>query len=279
MEMLYGMQEILDFLLNSHIANVRKAINDMIIVDPYLLNLNDIKKPKYGALIRLRRPAWGRGVEKVAQQLVVTDITQHNVADGNFVMNFMDQLMGADESMRGSMRKSGPERLTKSEFQGTRAGAMTRFERVARLIGIQGMQDIGYMFAYHTQQFMSQSTYVKTVGRWQEVLEKEFGISGQRMKVSPFDLLIDYDTIVRDGTVPGGNFSEGWLELFRIVGGDPQLAQKFDIVRIFKHIARNMGAKNVDEFEHKHIPNMNAQVMPDAQVAAQAQQGNLIPMR
>jgi hypothetical protein len=279
MEMLYGTQEILDFLMNSHIANVRKAINDMIIVDPYLLNLNDIKNPKYGALIRLRRPAWGRGVEKVAQQLAVTDITQNNVADGSFVMNFMDQLMGADESMRGTMRQGGPERLTKSEFQGTRAGAMSRFERIARIIGIQGMQDLGYMFASHAQQFMDEETYVKTTGRWQETLQNEYGYEGNRMKVTPFDLLIDYDVIVRDGTVPGGNFSESWITLFQTIAQQPQLAQSFDIVKIFKHIARNLGAKNVGDFENKQIPNVAARSMPDEQVEEQARQGNLVPIR
>ena len=71
----YGLQEILDYLLNSHIANLRKAVNDMIIVDPYQVNVNDLKNPKEGAIIRLRRPAWGRGVKDVAQQLTINDIT------------------------------------------------------------------------------------------------------------------------------------------------------------------------------------------------------------
>jgi len=43
MEVLYGLQHTLDFLFNSHLANVKKAINDMLVVDPYLVNIMILK--------------------------------------------------------------------------------------------------------------------------------------------------------------------------------------------------------------------------------------------
>ena len=278
LEIEYGLQEILDWLLNSHVANVRKAINDMIIVDPYLVNINDIKDPGPGALIRLRRPAWGRGVDKVAQQLVVQDITRNNIGDAGFIMQMMNQVGGTDNPMQGNLRQGGPERLTKSEFQGTMAGAINRMERIAKVIGLMGMQDIGYFFAHHTQQFMSQEVYMKTTGRWQETLVNEFGnkIKNGRMKVTPWDILVDYDIQIRDGSVPGGNFSESWIQLYQILAQNPQLANQFEMVRIFKHIARGLGAKNVEDFERisKGVP---TQTMEDGQVEQGVQAGNLIP--
>jgi hypothetical protein len=57
LEILKGLQGVLDWLFNSHVANVRKAINDVLIVDPYLVNINDLKDPEPGKLVRLRRPA------------------------------------------------------------------------------------------------------------------------------------------------------------------------------------------------------------------------------
>uniref|UniRef100_A0A6M3JTD4 Portal protein n=1 Tax=viral metagenome TaxID=1070528 RepID=A0A6M3JTD4_9ZZZZ len=275
MELTNGMQETLDWLFNSHIANVRKAINDMIIVDPYLVNMKDLKDPRPGALIRLRRPAWGRGVDKVAQQLTISDITRTNIADSAYIVQWMQKIGGSgDESSMGSLRAGGPERLTKAEFQGTRFGTMSRFERMAKMIGLQGMQDIGYMFASHTQQLMSMETYVKTAGRMQEDLEKEFG--RDRIRVTPFDLLINYDVFVRDGSVPGGNFADVWVQMFKIIGESPELAKEFDTVRIFKHIARNLGAKNVDDFVRK-TP-MNAQLSSGENIDRQVSKGNLVPI-
>jgi len=247
----------------------------MLVVDPYLVNINDLKDPRPGALIRLRRPAWGRGVDKVVQQLMVNDITRANIGDSSYITSMMDRVSGADQSMQGALRMGGPERLTRSEFQGTRGSAMSRLQHMSMVIGMQFMQDIGTMFAVHTQQYMSQDTYVRIIGRNEETLSKIFGTKSA--KVSIFDLAINYDLIVRDGSIPGGNFSEAWIEMFKIIGTTPELMQQFDVTRIFMYIANQLGAKNVEDFR-RNIDQTNAQVMPDEQVAQQAQAGNLVPL-
>ena len=275
LEILYGLQHTLDFLFNSHVANVRKSINDMFVVDPYLININDLKDPEPGKLIRLRRPAWGRGVDKVVQQLQVNDITRNNIADSAYITQWMDKISGADQSMMGALRQGGPERLTRSEFQGTRGSAISRLQRVASIIGMQFMQDIGYMFAVHTQQYMSQDTYVKTIGRNQEKLTKIFG-KQERVPVTPYDLAIDYDVLVRDGSIPGGNFSEVWVQLFQIIAGSEELTREFDTFRIFSYIASELGAKNIEDFK-RNADRVQPTVMGDEEVARGVEQGNLVP--
>lgn len=274
LEILDGLQGVLNWLFNSHIANVRKAINDMLVVDPYLINMNDLKDPKPGKLIRMRRPAWGRGVKDAVAQLGVTDVTQGNIKDSALIVQWMQKIGGADESMMGAQRKGGPERLTGKEFQGTRAGAVNRMEKIARVIGLQAMQDIGYMFASHAQQLMSQETYIKSTGKWQEILEKEFQPRDRRIKVTPFDILIEYDVLVRDGSVPGGNFSEAWIQMFDILAQHPELSQRIDIFRVFTHIARNLGAKNVHEFER-----IQTSVAPPEEIEEEARKGNVVPIK
>ena len=275
MEVLYGLQHTLDFLFNSHVANVRKSINDMLVVDPYLVNINDLKDPQPGKLIRLRRPAWGRGVDKVVQQLQVNDITRLNISDSAYITQWMDRISGADQSMQGSLRMSGPERLTGAEFSGTRSSAVSRLQRLAMIIGMQFMQDVGTQFAVHAQQYMSQDTYVSVYGRYADQLSATFGKSAHG-KVSPADLAINYDLIVRDGSIPGGNFSQSWIELFKIIGTTPELMGQFDVPRIFTYIAQQLGAKNVEDFK-RNVNRMQMTQMPDEQVAQQVQAGNLVP--
>jgi len=277
LEMLQGLQGTLDWLFNSHIANVRKAINDMLVVDPFLVNVKDIESPEPGKIIRLRRPAWGKGVKDAVQQLQVNDITRGNIADSSWIVQWMQKISGSDDSMMGSLRQGGPERLTGAEYQGTRAGSVSRLERLARVIGLQSMQDIGYFFAAHTQQMMEESTYVKAAGDWQELLLEEFAHERGRIPVNPNDLNINFDVLVRDGSVPGGNFSDAWIRLFDILGKNPELAQEFDVVRVFKHIARNMGAKNVNDFVRR-----GGNIQPNMQTSDQVNQGvaagNIMPM-
>ena len=275
MEVLYGLQHTLDFLFNSHVANVRKAINDMLVVDPYLVNINDLKDPKPGKLIRLRRPAWGRGVDKVVQQLQITDITRMNISDSAYITQWMDRISGADQSMQGSLRQGGPERLTSAEFQGTRGSAVSRLQRIAMIIGLQFMQDIGTMFAVHAQQYMSQAAFVQITGRNADQMQAIFG--GKRAKADPESIKVNYDLIVRDGSIPGGNFSGAWIDLFKVIGTTPELMQQFDVTRIFMYIASQMGAKNVEDFR-RNMDQVQTQTMPDEAVQRQVQAGNFVPM-
>jgi len=188
----------------------------------------------------------------------------------------MDRISGADQSMQGALRQGGPERLTSAEFQGTRGSAVSRLQRIAMLIGMQFMQDTGTMFAVHTQQYMSQETYVRIVGRYGEQLKNTFN-NRKTIPVSPYDLAVNYDLIVRDGSIPGGNFSQSWIDLFKVIGSTPELAQQFDVTRIFMYIAQQLGAKNVEDFR-RVVSNTQMTTMPDEQVAAGVQAGNLVPM-
>ena len=272
LETQYGLQHTLNWLFNSHITNVRKALNDMLVVDPYMINIKDLQTPEPGKLIRMRRPAWGRGVRDAVMQLDVRDVTQQHIGDASWIINWMNNLVGTDESMMGSMRQGGPERLTKAEFMGTRQSSMSRLEHMAKVVSMQAMQDIAYFFASHTQQLMSQETYVNTVGEWEARLKKEYGldIKNNRMKIKPEDLLIEYDVEYRDGTIPSSDSAAVWLELFTVVAEHPELNQRFDITRIFEKIARAHGEKNVQEFYR---------IVPDEQVMNEVNKGNLVPQQ
>jgi hypothetical protein len=284
MEITYGMQHHLDFLMSSHMTNVRKAINDMLIVDPSLINMEDLKSPSPGKLIRMRKSAWGRGVENAVKQLQVVDITAKHMQDATQLIEMMRQTTGAQDVISGVRRQSS-ERVTATEASGDRNGALSRLAKAAKVVSLQALWDIGYMFASNTQQLMSKPVYVKTVGLWEDVLAKEYGIDAAmmvpqmnpRMLVNPKDLSVAYDLIIKDGSVMGGENPQVWAELFRTIASSPQLFQNFDVVRIFKHVARVMGAKDVNEFVLKAGP-VQAQLMGDQQVASQAQAGNLVPV-
>lgn len=277
LEMLNGLQRILDWMYNTHITNVRRTVNDQLVYDPYLINSRDINSTEAGKRIRIRPPGWGRPdvAKNAVWQIPVNDVTRQHVGDANWIVQGMKTIGGADASAMGELRQGGPERLTSAEFQGTKVGQVSRLSRIARVFGMQGMQDVGTMFACHTKQLMTQDQFIKITGRWQETLIRNYGVkhirqNNGRINVSPFDLLVNYDVIVRDGSVPGGNYSNVWLDLFKIISGDEQLRQEYDHSRIFKHIAQNNGAKNIEEF-------VRIRVEEDETVEEEAQKGNLVP--
>jgi len=272
LEMVYGLQHLANFLYNSHVANVRKAVNDMLVVDPSLINMEDLKRPAPGKLIRLRKKAWGHGVKDAVMQLNVTDITRSNVDEVAGLTRLLDMITGTTDAVKGVVRGGG-ERVTAAEFQGTQTAALNRIEKAARIGGMQALQPLGYMLASNVQQFLEREQYVRLMGNSEEVLRKRFG-DAKRVLVNPMDVLVDADIIVGDGSLPNSGDPYVWSQVLQIVGANPLLAQQFDVVRIFEHFASLAGAKNISDFTKP----MQAQVMPDEQVAQMAQAGNVVPV-
>jgi len=64
-----------------------------------------------------------------------------------------------------------------------------------------------------------------------------------------------------------------WLQL---VLSNPQTAPFVDFLRASKHVARELGAWNVDDF--LRAPAVQTQVLPDAAVQAGAERGDLVPL-
>lgn len=283
LEIVGGMQGHLDWLFSSHMTNVRKAINDMLIVDPSLVNMEDLKDPKPGKLIRMRRSAWGRGVENAVKQLMVQDITAGHTRDSSYLVDLIQRVTGATDSLSG-MTRSGGERVTAEETNYVRGSALSRLTKAAKIVSLQSMSDIGYQFCMNTQQLMEKDMWVRTVGDWEQMLASEYGLSQMatqdmgRMKVTPDDLMVDIDINIKDGSVMSSDSPQTWTNLFQTIVSQPMLFQSLDVVRIFKHIARISGAKDINEFVLKAgaIPNVIPQ--DQGQIEGQAQQGNLVAL-
>ena len=72
-----------------------------------------------------------------------------------------------------------------------------------------------------------------------------------------------------DGTIRGSNYNPVWMDLFKTIAGDQELRASFDVPKIFKYIAKSVGADSVDSF---------VRVQPDQKVQQEAQAGNMVPM-
>jgi hypothetical protein len=273
-EIVYGLQETLDWLFSSHIANVRKAINDMLIVDPYLINMDDLNDPKPGKLVRLRRAGWGKGVKDAVQQLVVNDITKQHIADSSYIIDLMQRVSAANDSLMGMTRKTS-ERITATEITGDRSSAINRLERIAKVIQLQAMYDISFLFAAHTQQLMTQDTYARIVGDWPDVLQS-MQTPDKRLMVTPWDIMVDYDIILKGAEDDKSNV-QNWLQLYQVMAQNPLVGQQFDMVRIFKKIALLMGAKDVNDFVMQG-GNVQPQMLANEEILQQADKGNIVPI-
>ena len=277
LEITSDLQNITDFLFSAHIMNLRRAINDVIVVDPSMINYYDVINPRPGKVIRTRKSTWGRGgIDASIQQLRVNDVTQGHVSDAAFVMGFMQEVLGTTENLKGGIVRRG-ERISATEISGARVSGLARLERIARIISMQGMDDLAYMLAYHTQQFANEEQYVKVLGEYPERVKATLmeEPDGERVLIDPMDMLIGVDVVSHDGTIPGSENAETWINILQVASQSPEIVANLNIPRLFMHIARHMGAKNPEDFVKKQP---QAQVTPDDTVLREAEAGNIIPL-
>ncbi len=273
LEVVQGLQVISDWMINSRVANVRKVINDMLVVDPSLVHMPDFKKPGAGRLIRLRREAWGRGVKEAVSQLTVQDITQHHLIDSGFANDLMQRATGAVDSMQGIMR-SGGERRSATEAGASTQAAVSRLEHQAYITSLMYMQDLGKFYAEHTQQLMTQKQKMRILGDWPEVLQNTYE---RAVNINPDDILIDYDLIVKDGSTAtaGAVNADVWVSLLQSAMASPVVGVEMDIMRMYLHVAQMLGVKNIQDFKIKG-GSISAEIKEDLEVEREVKRGNLI---
>jgi len=266
LEIIYGMQHTIDWLISSHIANVRKAIHDVTLVDPYLVNMNDVTDPKPGGIWRLRRAAWGRGVKDVAMQFPVNDVTRGHIADTGFFVDLINRISSSSDILQGVMR-SGGERRSATEARDAKLGALSRIAKSARITAMQAHYRIANQAAYNTRQLMSEPVYVNILGRKMQEIERVYGVS--RALVRPQDIDMRFDVVANDGTKSSVDNPDLWIQLLQTASSQPSLSGRVDMFRLFLKTAESLGAKNLEDFEVK--------VQQDEQIGQEVQKGNLVP--
>jgi hypothetical protein len=270
----YPLQHAIDWLWQSHVTNVRKVINNMLVADPSLVNMNDLVDTKYGMVARLRAAAWGRGVNDAVMQLPIQDVTKGNIADIGFLMG-IDNLVFTSNQAKGSQDRSG-ERVSAQEARDTRMSFLSKMEKGAKLGAMQAHYDIAYQFASNTIQLMEEEHYVKITGEYSKQLADEYQVQADFFKISPQALDVRWDVVAQDGTIPGGEYADIWERLMANAAAHPDTFQGLDFVRIWKHIARLLGARNPDDFMKKDV---QTKALPQEQIDAEVQKGNIVPAR
>lgn len=265
------MQDLMSWFINSHVDNVRTVLNNMLVVDPSRIEMQDLKEPGAGKLIRLKRAAYGTDVNAAVKQLEVSDVTGSHVTDFSMLLKLSDMLGSVSDNLRGQQADGG--RKTATEVRSAMDAGTSRLASLAKRISCQGFVDMTEMMSMNTQQLISDEFYLDVVGKQ--------AAGEEAMRITPEMLCGDFNYPIHDGTMPMDKVAmvDVWKEILMGIMQDPtqQLQRQFNIVNIFKYVAELGGARNIDDFvnEQQPMPQVNMTAMPDEQAAAEAKKGNL----
>lgn len=260
MEMIGPFQEMLSWMFNSHIFNVRSVLNNNLVVNPQMIDLEDLKKPGPGRVIKTKPAAFGQDLKNALMQVPVADVTGQHVQDMQIVQRFADNVSATNDNLRGVLNTGGRKSATEVRQSGE-AGA-SRLAGRARLISAQSICPLAEMETINLQQNMSQELHLRLLGE-----------PGMRdpVVIGPPDINGDFYFPVHDGTLPLDRVAllDVWKQIFQVVVSTPGFAQIYDAIGIFNYLAELGGAQNLTTFKVQAAGNE----MVDQAIAA----GNQVP--
>lgn len=246
-------QDTLSWYINSHIHNVRTSLNNMFILDPSRVELQDVQRPTAGKIIRVKPAGYGQDIREMLQQLPVSDVTASHVKDFELFMRMGDALTGVNDNVRGLQDSGG--RKTATEVRTSGEAAASRLAAQSRLISAQALVDLTEQMSLNIQQFMEEDVYLNIVGM-KGIMEP--------IHILPEHLVGDFHFPVNDGTLPIDRVAmlDVWKEIYMAVSQDPNLGARYDTGKIFEYIAELGGAKNLSQFELQVSPMQPGQAPP-----------------
>lgn len=269
-DLLSGMQQLITWLINSHMKNVRQTVNNRFILDPTRVELGDVESGS--TVIRTKIPG---PMGNAIQQLSVVDVTANHIPFVNSLMGIAQLITGINENAMGQY--SGGRRSAAQTRSIVNAGQV-RLGMIANLLW-EGIEEMGVIMLSNTQQFLSESSYNQILG---DAAEKY-----------PFDKVILADP---EQVAAAYNFAplEAMSEsnksfifsMFKELIGAPEVVQatQLDPNKILEYMFNIAGVKNYDWFKQQQPeqpavpptqPNVN--VMPDNQVQNMVAAGQAEP--
>lgn len=272
-DMVNGLGDTLSWLFNSHMANVRKIINNSVIVDPSLIEIKDLLKRSPVKIIRLKEEGWGNpnAIQNGIKQLDVSDITRGHIQDSQIVMNLIQRVSAATDNIMGMVEEV---KRTATETSSTINLATARLKLTAYLYFTLAIRPMYRAQTTNNQGLLSEERYIRITDQIAHSLGYDPEQIKNRILVSPDKLLgnFDFDVPALDMPIDKVNMAKMWREIIADVVKDPILRQQFDILPMFNQMVYNMGITNLKDFQVK------TKVMPDAQVEQMAKDGSLAPL-
>ena len=260
-DMLGPMQGMMSWFLNSHIYNVRASLNNLLVVDPSKVEMQDLAAPEPGGLIRLKNTAFGMSDPRAAiMQLQVSDVTRSHISDFQLMSRLASDLTGATDNVRGLQEAGG--RKTATEVRTSAEAGTSRLASKGKVLSSMAFTGLAEQHTWNFQNFLSQPVELALLGS---------GAAKDTVRIGADEIAGDFFFPVHDGTLPVDKVGllGVWKEIFQAVLMDPELRQSTDVIGMFTWLAQLGGAQNIQSF---------LKVQPQSQAMEAIGSGQAVPL-
>lgn len=245
-ELLGPMQDIMDWLLNSRVTNVRKTVYNQAVVDPRYIYMEDVRDRN--PIIRTKATPDGMSIDTFYKQIVTQDVTTGHLTDMTVIKNFSELATGLTETLQG---EAASGRRSAREMSNVISNSSARALLPVKGLWQGALLPLGRKLLSNHQQGLDMEQLVSIVG-----LQRIVGDPQSTQAFLPVDrsmLYGSYDFIISDLTLPSQNMAiaaalaqagdvlvKSPMSVFAL-GIDPKL--------IFLEWLERMGVKNAERFQ------------------------------
>jgi hypothetical protein len=263
LEVIKPLTDTMSWLVNTHFYNVRRTLNNELVVDPSMVEMQDFMQPGPGKIIRAKPAAYGKDVRMAYSQLNMHDITRSHINDIGIITDLIQRVLGINDNVMGAINSGG--RKSATEVRQSSSFAVNRMKTLTEFMSAQAIGPWSQMLLQSSQQLYDQEQIYRRSGDMSNPLRAP-------LKITPELIAGFFDFVPVDGTMPIDRIalSNVWRELMVQGSKLPQVMGQYDMAKIFAYVAKMSGAKDIDQFK--------VEVRPDTQLQNAAAQGNSVPL-
>lgn len=242
--LIYALQSIITWYINSHVRSVTRVIGNRLIINPAVI---DTKTLDGEGDIYVRKGVSPPSLDRVVGQLRAQDVTQGHMQDAEILSRLIETVTGVNGNAMGQYNSG---RRSAQEARVVTAGAAGRMKMHAQLIWEASLGRSGRLALSNLRQELSFDSFSRIIGPLPDDAMPEVdpmtGMPSGPMPKSgvqklqeryaafqgkPEDIIGSDDFNVFDSTLSSekGFMAQGVQELFGILTNAPGLAQANDI--------------------------------------------------
>lgn len=257
-----GLQDIITWLINSRIVSLRQGLDKHLVVNPQWIDTDGLEGRQ--PIIYMRPNAPMMDVNRLVQQLKISDPTTANLPDMEVLLRIMQTVSGINENASGQF---SPGRRSATENRNANAGAASRMTLHISLFFEQLLSPMGRKMLSNQRQGFSFETFQKILGNTSPVSAGQIPLTIEELyaRFCPGDPLAligseDFFTVDLTSGSERAYLAQNLQELVIALASNPQVAAmtQYDITKLIDEIQYLRGVRNVGRFK------VNASLNPAA---------------
>lgn len=246
-DLIYRLQDVISWHINSRITDVRKNLRGRLIVDPGGVETASLDGD---GDVYLRANVSKAGVDRFVKQLDMRDVTAAHLQDAEILGKIMQVVTGVNDNIMGQYNTG---RRSAQEARTVLSGAAGRMKLHGFLIWETALAPLGKMLLSNLRQSLTFDPFARLVGGVPEEQQARYTV----FQGTPEEIICGDDYFTFDSTLQSekGFMAQSLQDLLSIIlqsapVAAAQVAQNINPSRIVDEIQYLRGAGNIKRFQY-----------------------------